>query len=127
MPAFISAATKSNDKLLRDMQTGAQTRAEVAAEAAGVPVSEMADLVPANFDMRRDSETMAMPVHNAVTQHMDTLNARGGNFGFTANGGAGFAAAAGGGQVLHDGKVVGRVEPRAGARTQGRLQTLFGR
>lgn len=125
MPAFLSAKTKSNDQLLRDMQSGAQARAEIAAEAAGVPVSEMSELVPSNFNTRRDAEIMAMPVNNAVTQHMDHMNAKGGNFGF-ANG-AGFAAAAGSGAVTHNDKVVGHIEPRAGARTQAKLQRMLGR
>lgn len=125
MPAFLSHKTKSADQLLRGMQSGAQARAEIAAEAAGVPVSEMSDLVPQNFNTRRDAEIMAMPVNNPVTQHMDQMNAKGGQFGFTN--GAGFAAAAGSGAVMHNDKVVGRIEPRAGARTQAKLQKMLGR
>lgn len=59
IPAFLSAKSKANDKLYRDMEKGSEFRAHAAAEAAGVPVSEMAGLKITDLNDRRDAEISA--------------------------------------------------------------------
>jgi hypothetical protein len=59
LPAFLSAASKANDKLYRDMEKGSEFRAQAAAEMAGVPVSEMSGLKITNLNDRRDAEIAA--------------------------------------------------------------------
>src|ERR1700675_4882193 len=44
MPFIKSAKTKSVDSVYRDMEAGSENRARLAAEHAGVPVSEMSSL-----------------------------------------------------------------------------------
>lgn len=71
MPFFRSQKTKNNDKLYRDIEAGSERRAEMAAEMAGVPVSEMSGLKVTNLNDRKDAEIMAMPVQNDVTKFME--------------------------------------------------------
>jgi hypothetical protein len=59
LPAFLSAASKANDKLYRDMERGSEVRAQLAAEAAGVPVSEMSGMKITDLNDRRDTEIAA--------------------------------------------------------------------
>jgi hypothetical protein len=112
-PAFLSPKSKANDKVVRDMMDGSETRANMAAAMAGVPASEMSNLKITNLNDRRDAEIAAMPVNNPVSQHMAAMQARGMPVGFGAGNvnGAGHAAAA------HTGS-----EPYAGIRTRNRLQ-----
>ena len=89
MPSLRSASMGANDKVYRDMEKGSEVRAQMAAEAAGVPVSEMSNLKITNMrDNVREGETYAMPVRNSVTQQMDLIKARGGTVGFGAQQGA---------------------------------------
>lgn len=88
-PAIMSAKTKNNDKLYRDIERGSEVRAQMAADHLGVPVSEMSGIKITNLNDRRDAEIMAMPVKNAVT---DVMSQAPGTTGFQANGAA-FAGA----------------------------------
>jgi hypothetical protein len=82
-PAFLSAKTKATDKVYRDAEKGSEFRMHAAAEMAGVPASEMADLKITNMNDRRDAEIAAMPVVNDVTRMMDAMP-KGSPFGFNA-------------------------------------------
>ena len=83
MPSLRGAAMKSNDQVYRDIEKSSEVRAQMAAEAAGVPVSEMSNLKVTNMrDDVRTGETYAMPVRNAVTQQMDIIRRNGGSVGF---------------------------------------------
>ena len=83
MPALRGAAMKANDKVYRDIEKGSEVRAQMAAEMAGVPVSEMSGLKVTNMrDNVREGETYAMPVANEVTKQMDTIRRNGGSAGF---------------------------------------------
>ena len=62
MPALRSAATRANDDVYRQMERSSEHRAEQAAQMAGVPVSEMADLKITNLrDNRSNGDIMAPP------------------------------------------------------------------
>jgi len=120
-PAFLSPKSKANDKVVRDMMDGSETRANMAAAMAGVPASEMSALKITDLNDRRDAEVAAMPVHNAVTQHMDSLKSRGMPVGF----GMGADTSGASGVVMANGRVVEQnLEPRAGARA---LNKILGR
>lgn len=68
MPSLRSAGTTANDKLYRDMERSSEYRAEAAAQAAGVPVSEMSGLKITNLnDTRHEGAIAAVPVNNPVT------------------------------------------------------------
>lgn len=116
MPAIRSARTKANDQVYRQMEAASEHRAEKAAEALGVPVSEMSDMKITNLNDRRDAEVAVVPVNNAVTQQMEVLNARGGQFGFTSPDAAGFK------EGVKQGPY-----PNAGAKTVSTVQRLMGR
>jgi hypothetical protein len=59
LPAFLSAKSRANDKLYRDMEKGSEFRAHAAADMAGVPVSEMSSLKITDLNDRRDAEISA--------------------------------------------------------------------
>ena len=84
-PAFLSPKSKATDKVARDIMDGSETRAQLAAGMAGVPVSEMDNLKITNLSDRRDSEVAAIPINNAVTQQMSQMQARGMPVGFGTN------------------------------------------
>jgi len=94
LPAFLTAKGKSVDKVYRDHEAASIVRAEKAAELAGVPVSEMSDLKIT--DIRGgtyEGETAIKPVVNEVTQHMDMVNARGGQLGWQGSNAVEYSAA----------------------------------
>lgn len=127
LPAFLSSKTKLNDKFYREQERSSEARAEKAAEAAGVPVSEMADLKITNMrDNVKPGEISAMPVQNAVTQHMEAVNAKGGQFGFAGNNGLEFSAGINTGAVTVNGQTTQGVVPRAGANAIARVQRMNG-
>lgn len=83
LPAFLSAKSKANDQVYRDIESSSEKRMHMAAEMAGVSASEMTDLKIT--DLRptvTPGAIAAPPVSNAVTQHMEMINARGGQFGW---------------------------------------------
>jgi hypothetical protein len=108
MPSLRSATTKHNDAFYRQMEKGSEHRVHLAAEASGVPASELSDLKITNLNDRRDAEVAAMPVNNSVTQMM------------AANPGVGgFQSDAG---LAYSGFVRQGPEPNAGARMMTRLR-----
>lgn len=113
MPAFLSPKSKANDKVVRDIMDGSEVRAQLAAGMAGVPVEDMSNLKITNLNDRRDAEISAMPVNNAVTQHMDNMQRQGMPVGF----GAGPADAMGRAAAAHTGR-----DAYAGLRTRNMLQ-----
>lgn len=113
MPAFLSPKSKANDAVARQIMDGSETRAQLAAGMAGVPVSEMDNLKITNLSDRRDSEISAMPVNNVVTQHMDNMQRQGMPVGFGTNA----ADAMGRAATAHTGS-----DAYAGLRTRNMLQ-----
>jgi hypothetical protein len=117
MPAFLSAASKANDTLYRQIEAGSEKRVELAAQAAGVDPSEMAGLKITNLNSTRHAnDVAAVPVNNAVTQSMDAIKRQNpnANVGFTQNG-LGFS-----------GPVASGPHPNAGARTQSMVRQMHG-
>jgi hypothetical protein len=114
VPNILSFKTKNNDKVARDIMNGSETRAELAAGMAGVPVSEMSGLKITDLNDRNDSMFATRDIVNPVTQQMDMIKARGGQVGFGATQAAEFAANA------HT-----NVEPYAGARARNRIQNAL--
>lgn len=53
---------------------GSETRAHLAAAAAGVPVSEMSGLKITDISDRNDMQVSERPVVNDVTRHMAAMN-----------------------------------------------------
>lgn len=89
MPNFMSDKTKSIEKVARGVMDGSEVRAQLAAEAAGVDVSEMSSLKVTNLNDGRQSEFATKDVSNPVTQVMAQTP---GLTGFQQNGAA-FAGA----------------------------------
>lgn len=89
MPNILSAKTKSIEAVARGVMDGSEARVQMAAEAAGVPVSEMASLKITDLNDGRNSEFATKDVSNPVTQMMAQTP---GSTGFQPNGAA-FAAA----------------------------------
>jgi hypothetical protein len=82
IPYFLSEKTKKTDAVARQVMDGSETRAEMAAAMAGVPVSEMSGLKVTDLNDRNDTEQSIKPVNNSITQHMDAMKARGMPVGF---------------------------------------------
>ncbi len=123
LPAFLSTASKNNDKLYRDMEKGSEFRAHAAADMAGVPVSEMSGLKITDLNDRRDAEISAKDTEAraaAARLGMKSLDAP-----FQANG-AEFGAGIASGEVTVNGHTQHGIEPRAGSRAQSRIQKAFG-
>lgn len=116
VPAFLSPKSKANDKVVRDMMDGSETRANMAAAMAGVPASEMSNLKITDLNDRRDTEISAVAVNNPVSQHMAQMQARGMPVGF----GAGSANGQGHAANAHTGP-----EPYAGARARNKIQSAL--
>ena len=128
MPAFLKAGTRANDALYREFERSSEDRQEKAAELAGVDKSDMADLKITNMNSTlHEGAIAAAPVQNSVTQHMDMMNARGGKFGWTDQGGAEYAAGVASGAVTVNGQVTQGIAPRAGANTLAKIQGQFPR
>ena len=126
LPAFLSPKTKAADNVYRQAEQASVVRAEKAAELAGCDVSEMSSLKITNMkDHKHQGEVAAVPVVNAVTQQMDAINARGGQFGFSGSNGAEFAAGIATGAVNVNGHITQGVVPRAGAKTLGAIQRQY--
>jgi hypothetical protein len=89
MPNFLSDKTKSIEAVARGVMDGSEVRAQLAAEAAGVDVSEMSSLKVTNLNDGRQSEFATKDVSNPVTQVMAQTP---GLTGFQPNGAA-FASA----------------------------------
>ena len=120
VPNFLSLKTKKTDDVARQIMDGSETRAELAAAMAGVPVSEMNDLKITDLNDRRDSEIAAKPVVNDITRHMDTMRARGMKAGF---GGAVDTSSIASGTVTVNGQTISGVTPRAGTRANEQIKS----
>ena len=120
MPAFLSQKSKNNDKVARDIMNGSETRAELAASMAGVPVSEMSGLKITNLNDRKDAQFSAPDVVNPVTQRMDQMRAAGLPTGFGVAEAQNFAAQAHQ-PVVIDGRVIPETS-YAGLRALNQLQ-----
>ena len=82
-PFLRSARMKAVDSTYRELETSSEHRAQMAADAAGVPVSEMSHLKVTNIrDNLKPGEIAAMPVVNDVTKQMDRMKAGGMPVGF---------------------------------------------
>lgn len=114
MPAFLSQKSKNNDKMARDIMDGSEVRAQLGAEMAGVPVSEMSGLKITNLNDRRDAEYSAVEVNNPVTQRMAEMQAKGLPTGFGVAEAQNFAAQS------HTGEA-----PHAGLRARNRVQSAL--
>lgn len=105
-----SGKTAATDKVYRDIEKGAEIRAQAAAEYLGVPTVEMSGLKVTNMrDNVKPGENSAMPVNNSVTQLMQANP----NIG-------GFRGAEG---LGYSGAVQTGPAPNAGARMRTALQS----
>ena len=89
MPNILSAKTKSIESVARGVMDGSEVRAQMAAEAAGCDVADMASLKVTNLNDGRNSEFATKDVVNPVTEVMKQTP---GLTGFQPNGAA-FAGA----------------------------------
>ena len=112
MPFIRSAATKANDDLYRQMEAGSEKRAEIAAEQAGVPVSEMSGLKITDLNSTRHAgDVAAVPVNNPVSQFMQA----------NPQAAIGFQ---GGQGAQYSGAVQTGPSPNAGARAQTMVRQM---
>jgi hypothetical protein len=120
-PFIGSAKTKAADGCYRELEESSARRAELAAEMAGVPVSEMSHLKVTNIRDTKEGEIAAMPVVNAVTKQMDFIKSRGGQIGFGANA-VEFGPGINSGAVVLNGQPIANgVAPSAGAHMRKML------
>ena len=124
-PFIGSAKTKATDGCYRELEKSSEVRAQMAADMAGVPVSEMSHLKVTNIrDNTREGEIAAMPVVNDVTRQMDLLKARGMPVGF---GGQADTTSTATGAINVNGQIIQGIQPRAGIRAMEQIQGRFGR
>lgn len=71
MPFISSAKAKSPDQVYRQMEQGAEFRAQAAASILGVPTSDVSDLKITNLRDTHYGESANVPVVNDVTKMMD--------------------------------------------------------
>jgi hypothetical protein len=124
LPAFLSAKSKANDKLYRDMEKGSEFRAHAAAEMAGVPVSEMSSLKITDLNDRRDAEISA--IDREAKESAKRLGLASVDAPFKSNGaelGPGIAS----GEVTVNGHTQRGIVPRAGMQAQSMIQRAFGK
>src|ERR1019366_5214547 len=74
MPNIFSAKSKNNDKVARDIMDGSEKRVDMAADMAGLKITDLND--------RNDTQWSAPEENNAVTQRMAEMQARGMPTGF---------------------------------------------
>ncbi len=97
---FIRTKSPGIDRVYRDMEAGSEKRAAMAAEMAGVPVSEMSDLKITNLrDGQREGDVSAPPVVNDVTRFMQQT----GVGGFRGADGSGYSGAVQAGPFANSG------------------------
>ena len=124
-PFLRSQKTSRTDASYRELETSSEARAQLAAEAAGVPVSEMSHLKVTNIrDNLKPGEIAAMPVVNDVTRHMDRMRAMGNSVGF---GGPADTTSTATGAITVNGQVIQGIQPRAGMRAMDSSQDLIAR
>jgi hypothetical protein len=125
-PFIRSANTGKTDACYRQLERDSEVRAQMAADMAGVPVSEMSHLKVTNIRDTKEGEIAAIPVVNDITRQMDQIRQRGGQTGFVQADKA-FVEAAASGTVTVNGQVTRGIEPRAGIRAMENIQARFGR
>lgn len=95
MPAFLSAGTRANDKVYRDMERASEHRVQQAAEMAGVPASEMSNLKITNLnDHRHEGAVAAQMVtaaNNPVMANMQVAQQQGAPVGMNSQAGLYFS------------------------------------
>jgi hypothetical protein len=123
MPNILSFKTKNTDGVARQVMDGSETRAELAAAMAGVPVSEMSGLKITDLNDRNDAEFAAKEVINPVTQRMDAMRAAGMSTGFGVSQAQEFASNAHAPVMINDKPQM--VEPYAGLRARNQLQRVM--
>ena len=123
-PFLRSHVMKANDDCYRQLEDSSNVRAQLAAEMAGVPVSEMSHLKVTNIRDTKQGEVAAIPVVNEVTKQMDMLKARGMPVGF---GGQADTTGTATGAITVNGQVIQGIQPRAGIRAMEQIQGRFGR
>jgi len=123
-PFLRSHVMKANDDCYRQLEDSSNVRAQLAAEMAGVPVSEMSHLKVTNIRDTKQGEVAAIPVVNEVTKQMDMLKARGMPVGF---GGQADTTSTATGAITVNGQVIQGIQPRAGIRAMEQIQGRFGR
>jgi hypothetical protein len=121
-PFLRSPVMKANDGVYRELERSSEVRAQMAADMAGVPVSEMSHLKVTNIrDNTRAGEVAAMPIVNDVTRQMDYIKQRGGNVGFGADANQFGPNIMSGAIELNGRPLVNGLEPSAGARMRKML------
>jgi hypothetical protein len=90
MPSLRSARTSVADRVYRDMEKGSEQRMNLAAEVGGGTPSDYSGLKITDMkDNLRAGEIAAMPVRNAVTDHMEKYK----QGGFVGGDGTGYSGA----------------------------------
>ena len=108
----LAERAKRSDDVYKQLETGSEVRAHMAAEHLGVPMADVADIKITNLrDARNPGEVAAPPVSNEITKVMDK-----GIGGFQGANGSQFA----------EGTKVGHY-PNAGARAVTGLQRMMGK
>ena len=117
---------KGPDACYRELETSSEHRAQMAADMAGVPVSEMSHLKVTNIrDAKRQGDVAAIPIVNDVTKQMDYMKSRGGQVGF--QGAQPMDTGTATGAITVNGQVIQGIQPRAGAKAMDALQARFNR
>src|SRR5215475_2606104 len=115
MPALGSLKTRLTDMGYRDMERASETRMHMAAEMAGVPASEMADLKITNLkDNCRPGDIQAVDTTAGNLRNLGVADA--GTL-FKSNGSE-FAAGISTGNVTVNDRVTSGIFPRAGMQAQ---------
>ncbi len=128
MPNIFSIKSKNNDAVARQIMDGSETRMNLAAAMAGGSPEDFSSLKITNLNDRNDAEVAAMPVSNAVSQHMDAMAARGLPTGFGAGAnGSEYASGTATGAIAVNGQVIQGIAPRAGINALAKTQRALGR
>lgn len=117
MPFIRSAKTTNNDKLYRDLEKGSETRAELAAQQLGVPVSDMLAMKMTDMnDSQREGDIAAKLVPDKGE----------GQYFQPGSNGAEFMAGNASGAVTVNGVTQLGVVPRAGANAISGFKSATG-
>lgn len=117
-----SEKTKRIDQTYRDLEVSSEHRAQIAAQQAGVDVSEMSSLKITNIRDTKPGEIAHVPVDNEVTRQM----ARSGRDGWgDQQAGSEYAAGTATGAVSLNGRITQGIAPRAGANAMAQLQSVL--
>lgn len=115
MPFIRSARTDRTDKVYRDMEAGSETRARIAAEMTGAPVSEMSALKITDLNSNQREGDIAAVLRPTAAE---------GQF-FQPNG-AQYMADNASGAVTVNGQVTTGIAPRAGATAVQSIRGAMG-